>query len=64
MGDALVGHMCGSRGNSGEEVNIIKQCKTNLPVPSHIYEGTEPIFWRNENISLIRALTISLAKSW
>lgn len=51
MGGVFVGHM--GRGNSGEELDIAKYCRTTLLAPSHmLMEGIEPIFWRNENISL------------
>lgn len=53
MGGTLVGHMCGSRGDSGEELNITKNCRTNLPAPRHMLMRERPVFWRNENISLI-----------
>ena len=36
MGGTLVGHMCGSRGDSEEELNITENCRTNLPAPSHM----------------------------
>lgn len=42
-----------AEGIQGEELNITKNCRTNLPAPSHMLMRNRASFWRNENISLI-----------
>lgn len=66
MSSTLIGQMGRRRGNSGKKLDITKYCKTNLSGPSHMVEGIEPAFQRNENNkpqNYTEALTITLASS-